>query len=170
MIKTIGHSNHPIERFVDLLKQGGVDELVDVRSKPWSRRFPQFSRDALAESLAAAGIAYLWEGEGLGGKPRAAPPAFEAAIDRVLERSAERSVALMCAEKEPLDCHRVHLVSRRLAERGAAIVHLLADGTVRPHREVEETLLEKQADDDLFEDREKRLARAYDARSRKMWP
>ena len=125
MIKTIGHSNHPIERFVELLKQGGIDELVDVRSKPWSRRFPQFSRDRLAETLAAAGIGYLWEGEALGGKPRAAPPDFEKGIDRVLERAEERSIALMCAEKEPLDCHRVHLVSRRLAERGADILHLL---------------------------------------------
>jgi uncharacterized protein (DUF488 family) len=169
MIKTIGHSNHPIARFVELLKQGGVDELIDVRSKPYSRRFPQFSRERLAESLAVAGIAYLWEGEALGGKPRAAPPKFEAAIDRVLERSAERSVALMCAEKEPLDCHRVHLVARRLAERGADIVHLLADGTVWPHRDVEEALLKKQGGD-LFEDRAERLARAYDVRSRRMWP
>ncbi|HYC64319.1 MAG TPA: DUF488 domain-containing protein [Reyranellaceae bacterium] len=167
-IKTIGHSNHPIEHFVGLLKKGGVDELIDVRSKPYSRRFPQFSRERLAQSLAEAGIAYLWEGESLGGKPRAAPPKFEAAIDRVMERATERNVALMCAEKEPLDCHRVHLVARRLAERGADIEHLLADGAVRPHREVEEALLKKEAGD-LFEDRAARLARAYDARVNKMW-
>jgi len=168
-VKTIGHSNHPIEKFVDLLKRGGVDELIDVRSKPYSRRFPQFGREKLAATLAEAGIAYLWEGEALGGKPRAQPPAFEAAIDRVLERAGERRVALMCAEKEPLDCHRVHLVARRLAERGADIEHLLADGSVRPHREVEEALLEKDGGDDLFEDRGKRLARAYEARVRKFW-
>ena len=52
MIKTIGHSNHPIERFVELLKSGGVDELVDVRSQPWSRRYPQFGRERLAQTLA----------------------------------------------------------------------------------------------------------------------
>jgi uncharacterized protein (DUF488 family) len=168
-IKTIGHSNHPIEKFVDLLQKGGVDELVDVRSMPFSRCFPHFSRERLEKSLADAGIAYLWEGEALGGKPRAAPSEFKKGIDRVLERAGERSIALMCAEKEPLDCHRVHLVARRLAERGADIVHLLADGTVRPHREVEETLLKKEGGD-LFEDRGTRLARAYEARSRKMWP
>ena len=71
-IKTIGHSNHPIERFVELLKAGGVERLVDVRSMPWSRRFPQFGRERLAKSLAEAGIAYAWEGEALGGKPKAA--------------------------------------------------------------------------------------------------
>ena len=70
-IKTIGHSNHPIERFVELLKAGGVERLVDVRSMPWSRRFPQFGRERLAKSLAEAGIDYAWEGEALGGKPKA---------------------------------------------------------------------------------------------------
>jgi len=169
MIKTIGHSNHPIERFVELLKSGGVDELVDVRSQPWSRRYPQFGRERLAQTLAEAGIGYLWEGEALGGKPRAAAPAFEKGIDRVLERSAERSVVLMCAEKEPLDCNRVHMVSRRLAERGAAIEHLMADGTVLKHSEIEDELMKKDAGD-LFEDRGTRLARAYEARVRKMWP
>ncbi len=67
MIKTIGHSNHPIERFVELLKTGGVQLLVDVRSMPYSRRFPQFGRERLAKSLAEAGIDYRWEGEALGG-------------------------------------------------------------------------------------------------------
>ena len=68
----------------------------------------------------------------------------------------------MCAEKEPLDCHRTVLVSRRLAERGVPIEHLLADGTVQPHADIEEALLKKAGGGaDLFEDREARLARAY---------
>jgi hypothetical protein len=74
----------------------------------------------------------------------------------------------MCAEKEPLDCHRTVLVSRRLAERGATVEHLLADGSVRPHDDVEQALLSKQADGDLFEDRAQQLARAYDAREQAM--
>src|SRR5438128_2686858 len=68
MIKTIGHSNHPIGRFVDLLKAGGVEAVVDVRSTPYSRRFPQFGRERLAQSLSAAGILYRYEGAALGGK------------------------------------------------------------------------------------------------------
>ena len=67
MIRTIGHSNHPIERFVDLLKNAGVKLLVDVRSMPYSRRFPQFSRERLQKSLATTGIDYVWQGEALGG-------------------------------------------------------------------------------------------------------
>jgi uncharacterized protein (DUF488 family) len=176
MIRTIGHSNHPIDRFVDLLKGGGVTLLVDVRSMPWSRRFPQFGRERLAKTLGEAGIGYVWEGEALGGKPGqgggyndlATRPAFKAALDRVIEHGRDMTVCLMCAEKEPLDCHRTVLVSRRLAERGVAVEHLLADGRVRNHTEVEQALLAKQAGADLFDDRAQQLARAYDARERAM--
>ena len=180
-IKTIGHSNHPIQRFVDLLTAGGVKLLVDVRSLPWSRRFPQFGKERLTQSLADAGIAYVHE-SALGGKPEgrgkpeggasydalAARPAFNAALARLIDRAQDTTVCLMCAEKEPLDCHRTVLVSRRLAERGVAIEHLLADGATRPHSDVEEALLAKSAGPDLFEDRAARLARAYQARERAM--
>ena len=148
-IKTIGHSNHPIERFVDLLKAGGVALLVDVRSMPYSRRYPQFGKERLAKSLAAR-------------------PAFQDALGRLIERAESTTLCLMCAEKEPLDCHRTVLVSRRLAERGVSVDHLLADGGTRPHRDVEETLLAKNAGPDLFEDRAARLARAWQARERAM--
>jgi uncharacterized protein (DUF488 family) len=176
IIKTIGHSNHPIDRFVSLLKAGGVERLVDVRSMPWSRRFPQFGRERLAMSLAEAGIDYAWEGEALGGKPKegggydalAARPEFKDAVGRLIEESAGTSLCLMCAEKEPLECHRTLLVSRRLAERGAAIEHLLADGTIKQHADVEEALLKKSGGADLFEDRDAGLARAYQARERAM--
>ncbi len=172
-IKTIGHSNHPIERFVALLKAGGVERLVDVRSTPWSRRHPQFGRENLARSLAEAGIAYAHEGAALGGKPAstsegsgsydrlAARPEFSSALDRVVDGARTTTLCLMCAEKEPLDCHRTVLVSRRLAERGVKVEHLLADGSTRPHHEVEETVLGKDAAPDLFEDRAARLARAW---------
>ncbi|MEI9901926.1 MAG: DUF488 domain-containing protein [Hyphomicrobium sp.] len=176
MIKTIGHSNHPIERFVDLLTKGGVSLLVDVRSTPYSRRFPQFSREQLAKTLAAAGIDYVWEGAALGGKPEAggsydalaAKPMFGEALDRLIASREDAVPCLMCAEKEPLDCHRTVLVSRRLAERGIAVEHLLADGTVRPHEEIEETLLKKSGGPDLFDDRATRLAQAYRVRERAM--
>lgn len=178
-IRTIGHSNHPIERFVDLLRAGGVEVLIDVRSTPWSRRFPQFGKDKLAKSLAEAGIAYVHEGAALGGKPQAGGSYddlarrtdFAEALDRVTARAAGSTLCLMCAEKEPLDCHRTVLVSRRLAERGVTIEHLLADGGARPHAEIEEVLLGKGSAPDLFtrnEDRTTRLARAYVERERAM--
>lgn len=175
-IKTIGHSNHPIERFVDLLTAGGVQVVVDVRSMPYSRRFPQFGKERLAKSLDEAGIGYRHEGAALGGKPPsggsyddlAARPDFAQALDRLTAATAGTTLCLMCAEKEPLDCHRTVLVSRRLAERGVAVEHLLADGGSRPHAEIEETLLAKAPGPDLFDDRATRLARAWGLRERAM--
>ncbi len=176
-IRTIGHSNHPIERFVGLLTAAGVEVVVDVRSTPWSRRFPQFGRERLERSLAAAGIGYRHEGAALGGKPGdgagyddlAGRPAFGAALDRLAAEAATRALCLMCAEKEPLDCHRTVLVSRRLAERGVAVEHLLADGGTRPHADIEAALLGPS--DDLFAaaaPRAERLAEAWRLRERAM--
>ena len=180
-IKTIGHSNHSIDRLVDLLTAGGVEVLVDVRSTPWSRRFPQFGKDRLAKSLAEAGIDYVYEGAALGGKPQsggsyddlAARPDFADALGRLTAKASDTVLCLMCAEKEPLDCHRTVLVSRRLAERGVAMEHLLADGGTRRHADIEEALLAKaeRGGPDLFtsgENRATRLARAWTARERTM--
>lgn len=181
VIKTIGHSNHPLERFIELLKAGGVDTIVDVRSMPYSRRFPQFGRERLAQSLATAGLFYRYEGAALGGKPGdgagydalAERSDFKDAIGRLIAASAEATLCLMCAEKQPTDCHRTVLVSRRLAERGMAIEHLLADGSHESHATVEDRLLKAAGEDgsDLFtasEDRSQRLARAYTSRERAM--
>ncbi len=178
-IKTIGHSNQPIGRFIDLLKAGGVETLVDVRSTPYSRRFPQFGRERLTTSLAINGILYRYEGTALGGKPKdggsyddlANRPEFNDALDRLIAGAADTTLCLMCAEKAPLNCHRTVLVSRRLAERGVAIEHLLADGRQEPHVVIEERLLEASGEGtpDLFTttaDRATRLARAWAARER----
>ncbi|MFI4998976.1 MAG: DUF488 family protein [Reyranellales bacterium] len=178
-IKTIGHSNHPIDRFVDLLKAGGVELLVDVRSTPYSRYAPQFGRERLAARLALAGILYRWEGAALGGKPKdggsyddlAARPDFKDALGRLIADAANTGLCLMCAEKEPLDCHRTVLVSRRLAERGVAVEHLLATGGTRTHADIEEGLLAKDGEPDLFvaaDDRATRLGRAWRERERAM--
>ncbi len=186
IIKTIGHSNQPIDRFVGLLKAGGVEVLIDVRSTPYSRRFPQFGRERLTASLTGAGILYRYEGAALGGKPPidksgagasyddlANRPAFTAALDRLVQGAADATLCLMCAEKNPLDCHRTVLVSRRLAERGVVIEHLLADGRSEPHRAIEDKLLASNDPDgpDLFtkqEDRATLLARAWQAREKAM--
>src|SRR5882757_9904910 len=126
-IFTIGHSNHPIERFVALLQEAGVRLLADVRSMPYSRRVPQFNRERLRETLKAAGIDYRHFGDALGGKPQGGTrdygamsrtPAFVAALDAMLDQSSRQPLALMCAEREPLDCHRTILVSRHVAARG----------------------------------------------------
>lgn len=149
-IYTIGHSNHPLEHFLHLLKRHGITALGDVRSAPYSRRTPQFNREALAAALKAAGIAYVYLGRELGARSDdpaayrdgrvqydllARTPLFQSGLERVKKGAAEYRLALMCAEKDPLNCHRTVLVARALAGRGASITHILGDGALETQRE-----------------------------------
>ena len=179
---SIGHSNIPAERFIGLLRHAGANAIADVRSTPFSRRFPWFSGKNLAATLAQHGMAYLAYGEALGGRPRdaalyrdgvadyeamARQRDFQIALDRLTAEGTQRRVCLMCAEREPLDCHRCLLVARSLAERGLAIGHILHDGTVEPHAATEARLLALDAKDSgLFAaGQSKRLAAAYRRRA-----
>jgi uncharacterized protein (DUF488 family) len=184
VIYTIGHSNHSARRFIDLFQGAGIECVADVRSTPFSRRNPQFSQRALAASLKDAGIEYWFLGDALGARPKdpdcyeggkvsyariAATPAFQEAINTLIEDSHAKRIALMCAEKEPLECHRTILVGRALVQRGTALQHILADGRVEPHAETEQRLLHLAKEPvDLFADRDAALARAYDKRGRQM--
>ena len=149
---TIGHSTRTADELVALLRAAGIEVLVDIRRFPASRRHPHFGRDALARTLAGAGIAYAHEGD-LGGRraprrdsPNAfwrvdgfrgyadhmATPAFAAALERVLAQARERRVAVMCAEAYPSRCHRQLLADAAVA-RGATVTHLLGRGRSAPH-------------------------------------
>lgn len=185
---TIGHSNHSSERFLALLQGADITAVADVRSIPQSRRRPHFSRARIERWLADAGIAYVFLGAELGGRPndpallregrpdydlKAATPSFQAGLDRVLDGAARYRIALMCAEREPLDCHRFLLVSRHLHERGVCLRHVLADGSIEPHDTTEVRLLQQTgiAADPLFADLpppRHAVARAYDIRSGKV--
>ena len=153
---TIGHSTHALDSFVGLLRRHGVDELADVRSAPYSRFNPQFNRDSLANSLVPHGIEYVFLGRELGGRPDdpacyengrvrydrvAATPVFQRALERIIHDSAGRSVALLCAEKEPLECHRTLLVAQALEARGVIAQHILADGGLETHAAAMDRLL-----------------------------
>lgn len=178
---TIGHSNHPIERFLALLRAAGVTAIADVRSIPASRRYPWFTGTRLAARLEAEGIAYVALGAALGGRPRdprlfrdgvadyaamARTDAFRAGLDRVGEGARGFRVCLMCAEREPLDCHRCLLVAPALAARGFRIGHILADATIEPHTQTENRLLALAGGQpDLFADRDRRVAAAYARRA-----
>jgi uncharacterized protein (DUF488 family) len=178
---TIGHSNHPIDRFMTLLKQAGVTAIVDVRSQPFSRRYPWFSANRLRDHLERGAMSYVPMGEALGGRPRdpqllrdgvadyeamARTSEFRAGIDRVIAGTQRFRVCLMCAEREPLDCHRCLLVAPALAAEGRRIGHILADGRIVAHATIEERLLGLAGGDDLFPgDATSRLAEAYRRRA-----
>lgn len=184
MIWTIGHSNHSAVRFIDLLRGAVIDCVADVRSTPFSRRNPQFSQKALRASLKDAGIEYWFLGDALGARPQdpacyeagrvsyariAATPAFHDAVRVLIERSKSERIAIMCAEKEPLDCHRTILVGQALAQRGVELRHIHADGRIEPQVELEDRLLHLAKEHvDLLSDRSHALARAYGKRAERM--
>jgi uncharacterized protein (DUF488 family) len=179
---TVGHSNRSAEDFLSLVKNAGVTAVVDVRSVPFSRRFPWFSGRTLVERLAARGIGYVALGDALGGRPAdpalycdgiadyeamAETTAFRDGLARLNDETRNNRVCLMCSEREPLDCHRCLLVGRVLARRGCSIGHILDEGSIEPHAATEDRLLAKTGSgDDLFHDRAARLAEAYRRRAR----
>ena len=176
---TVGHSNHTIEHFLGLLRRHGVTVACDVRSDPFSRYSPQFSRDPLRESLRVAGISYLFLGKELGARSEnracyrsgkvqfellAREPVFLEGLARLLEGVRRQSVALVCAEKDPLDCHRAILVARKVHEAGVSVAHILADGELESHAELEKRLLKHLhiPSGDLFRTPRECLDEAYE--------
>lgn len=186
MIHTIGHSNHSSERFLDLLRPQGITAVADVRSTPYSRFNPQFRRERLQASLAAAGIEYVFLGQELGA--RSPDPAcydetgrvsyerlsqtseFRAGIERLKAGMTRHRIAIMCAEREPLDCHRTLLVARALVRDEVPVMHILADGSVESHHHAMERLATalKIPADDLLSDPAERIERAYELRAAKI--
>jgi uncharacterized protein (DUF488 family) len=177
-IYTIGHSTHTMERLIQLLEQHHVTALADVRSQPYSRMNPQFNREVLKTSLRQAGIAYVFLGQQLGA--RAEDPAcyrdgrvqydllartepFREGLRRLQEGAQTHRIALMCAEKEPLHCHRTILISRHLVEAGLDVRHILADGEIEDHRHAMSRLVKllKLQGDDLFRSPEEIEELAY---------
>lgn len=182
---TVGHSTHSWERFVALLRSANVTAIADVRTSPYSRLYPHFNRDDLREELRLDGISYVFLGKELGGRPSerrfycegvadyekmAQASEFSKGLDRVIEGAKKYRVALMCSERDPLDCHRCLLVSRALAQRGVRVSHILDNGNVVSHTEIEDKLLDLTGrnTDDFFAPRAERLATAYRERARKV--
>lgn len=176
-IYTVGHSNHTIETFLGLLRQHEVTTIADVRSAPYSRFAPQFSKEPLRDSLRSEGIKYVFLGRELGA--RSSDPAcyeagrvqyarlartdeFRAGIDRLIHGSEVETVAILCTEKDPLDCHRTLLVARELVERGLAVDHILADGSVEHYEDSMLRLLDKtgQPPPDFFTTLDERIDNA----------
>jgi len=132
VLYTIGHSNHAIEAFVGLLTGHHIGTVVDVRSWPASRRLPHFNRAPLHESLKAAGIIYLWFGKELGGKgdKNADAPEFRARIAELSSLAAKGRTAMLCAEEDPMRCHRKKLLGPPLGAEGLELMHIRGDGSL----------------------------------------
>jgi uncharacterized protein (DUF488 family) len=155
-IYTVGHSSQSIESFIAHLQRHAVEVAADVRSQPYSARFPHFSRQFLEESLKAAGMRYVFLGRELGARRDEAQcyvdghasydliaklPVFAAGIDRLLAGAQKYRIALMCAEQDPLTCHRTILVCRELKKHGASIRHICRGGVLEEHQQAEQRLI-----------------------------
>lgn len=145
---TIGHSTHTLEHFTSLLKLHGITAICDVRSKPYSQLNPHFNREELKSSLSVCGVRYVFLGKELGARSEdlacyedgkvkydrlAQTTEFRQGLERLQDGVKGFRLALMCAEKEPLECHRTILVARHLSVLGFDVQHILADGQLEGH-------------------------------------
>jgi len=166
---TIGHSTHSALDFLTLLRQHGIEVIADVRSHPYSRRHPHFARERLRASLAEARIGYVFLGRALGARREepecyvddqarydriALLPTFAQGMNRLLSGAHHYRVALMCAEQDPLTCHRAILVCQELKKHGATSVHIHRDGSLEDAEASEWRLIREELGDpeqaDLF--------------------
>lgn len=177
-ILTIGHSTHQFDLFSELLLAHGVTTIADVRSKPYSRLCSQFNREALKAQLQKKQISYVFLGKELGARPEdpncyikgkvryrklAETELFKEGLQRVIAGSKSARVALLCAEREPLLCHRGLLIARELEMLDIPVTHILADGRIEPHDQTVVRLLDlwKMYGDDLFRTLEETVEDAY---------
>jgi uncharacterized protein (DUF488 family) len=177
-IFTIGHSTHTMEHFIALLRMHRITAVGDIRSVPYSHSNPQFDREVLKKTFDTVGIVYVFLGKELGarsedpacyenGKVRydrlARTELFQHGLERVRQGMEKYRLAIMCAEREPLVCHRTILVARHLAALGLDIKHIHADGTLENHADALDRLARilNLRDDHMFRSREEMLADAY---------
>jgi uncharacterized protein (DUF488 family) len=170
-ILTVGHSNHELGHFLQILQANQVTAVADIRSEPYSGYNPQFGRERLKSSLETSGINYAFLGDELGAHPQdpacykdnkvqyklmAKTPLFKQGLKRVLSGSERHRIALLCAEKDPLLCHRSVLISRELEALGMDVSHILEDGRLESQDEAMTRLLEQfeLGRGDLFRTRE----------------
>lgn len=182
---TIGHSNHEMPEFLSLIARHGVDVIADVRSQPYSRFHGQFNREPFAVSLKGAGIQYVFLGRELGARRTERDsyednqarydligqlPAFREGLERLRRGLVTHRIALLCAEKDPLSCHRTILVCRHLRFDAIDIRHILEDGTIETHERAELRLLSKVGlpPDDLFCSRAELVEQAYDLQGKRI--
>lgn len=175
---TIGYSPHILDSFLRVLEKHHIAAVADVRSSPFSQFKPEFNKDQLAQFLNSHGIAYVFLGDYCGARVEdpscyingkvdyvrvAESLKFKKGLERIISGMEKFCIALMCAEKDPITCHRTILICRNLTFRGIAIKHILSNGRLEDHKESEQRLL-KLFDlnhPELFRSEQERLNDAY---------
>jgi len=185
VIYTIGHSTHSAENFAALLKRHKIDVVADVRSSPYSRMNPHFNQSELKRYIKNAGILYVFLGDQLGARSSdpscyeqgkvqysrlAHTNSFQMGIGRLLDGASRFRIAVMCAEKEPLECHRTILVARELVSKGVEVKHIHFDGSVESHDDAIDRLLVSlgMAAADIFRSNSDLIDKAYSDQSDKI--
>jgi uncharacterized protein (DUF488 family) len=185
VVYTVGHSNHDLDHFIGLLKMHAITAVGDVRSSPYSRFNPQYNREPLRDLLKDHHIAYVYLGDELG--PRSEDPScyvdgkvqysrlartdsFQRGLGRLRSGMKTYRIALMCAEKDPIFCHRMILICRVLRAEPIEIEHILEDGRLESLRDSEMRLMLqlRMPQLRLFESPEDLIQRVYDAQADKI--
>ena len=178
MFYTIGHSTKTFDQLLSLLRQHEISVVADVRSQPVSRLNPQFNKKPLKMGLKEAGLSYVFLGAELGARSTdpncyvngkvqydllAKTNAFQQGLERLQKGVVNFRIAIMCAEKEPLICHRTILIARHLHERGYTVRHILENGNLEDHDVSMDRLLEmlRIPGQDMFRSRAEILSLAY---------
>lgn len=156
VIFTLGHSNVPASKIIELLTLHNIQTVVDVRSSPYSQFSPQFNREVFEQTLKLSGIDYKYAGDYLGGRPKdptcykngeipeghadflhlvdytsvMTKDFFLKGIQRLIALASESRVAVMCSEEDPATCHRHHLIGRYLTRQGITVRHIRGDGNL----------------------------------------
>lgn len=156
-IYTIGYGNRTIEQFIELLKRYEIAYVVDVRSQPYSRYSPQFSKDALEKHLRSHKISYIFMGDTLGGRPKDETCYVDGKVDysKLREKQFYKTgierlhtawakqlhVAVMCSELKPQECHRGKLIGNTLTEESIEIKHIDEEGKIKTQRDILDILI-----------------------------
>ncbi len=184
-IYTVGHSTNTFDQLVSLLKRHDITAVADVRSQPYSRVNPQFNKKPFKAALKQCGMSYVFLGAELGARSTdpncyvngkvqydllAKTPAFQYGLERLQKGVTKFRVAMMCAEKEPLICHRTILIARHLHERGFAVHHILQNGTLEDHDSAMDRLVNllRIPDQDMFRSKAEIICHAYTMQGQKI--
>lgn len=153
VIYTIGHSDLPVEKWLSILLNLGIEVLIDVRSVPYSRYTPQANREPLEQVVEDAGIDYIFMGAALGGRPKdedacdvqgevsysrlAKTSAFRNGLASLLGEASRHTVCLLCSEEDPSRCHRGLLIGEELSGQGTEMRHIRGDGSIETQAEMQ---------------------------------